>query len=79
MKQSQHSPAGYAAELPSGLAAAIHPGGALSLSGQDGHIVLQPEDVEALAALLGLAGGLRSQARRRRARAAYMDVYGSAE
>lgn len=76
MRPNAPTPTGYAAELPSGLDAAVHPGGALSLSGQDGRIVLQPDDVEALAALLALAGGLRSQARRRRARAVYAEQYG---
>lgn len=76
---SAHDPAGYAASLPGGLFAAIHPGGALTLAGTDDEIVLQSEDVEALAALLTLASGLRSQARRRRMRAEYSNVYQGGE
>lgn len=67
---------GYCLDLGEGLVAAVHPDGALSLEGQAGAADLSSAQVERLAELLALAGGLRSQARRRRARAAYADRFG---
>lgn len=66
---------GYGLDLGEGLVAAVHPDGALSLEGARGAADLSPAQVERLAELLTLAAGLRSQARRRRARAAYADRY----
>ena len=70
-----HNPTGYAVELPCGLLAAVHPGGAMTLEGRDGRIALAAEDVEALVALLAMAAPLRGQARRRRARAEYAESF----
>lgn len=72
-------PTGYAAELPCGLLAAVHPGGTMTLDGHDGRVVFTAEDVEALAALLALAGPMRGQARRRRARAEYVEMFQKGE
>lgn len=68
-------PTGYAVELPCGLLAAVHPGGAMTLEGREGRVVLEPDDVERLAALLTLAAPMRGQARRRRARAEYAESF----
>ena len=74
---AEHRVTGYVLDLGSGLVAAVHPDGALSLEGAEGAADLSPAQVERLAELLALAGGLRSQARRRRARAAYADRFGT--
>lgn len=68
-------PTGYAVTLACGLLVAVHPGGAMSIEGADGRIVLEPADVETLAAVLTMSAGLRSQARRRRARAEYAEAF----
>lgn len=71
------STSGYALDLGEGLTAALHPDGSLSLERDEGAADLSPAQVEGLAELLRLGGGLRSQARRRRARNSYSTHYGS--
>lgn len=67
---------GYLLDLGEGLAGALHSGGQVTITDAAGAAVeLTPGQVERLAELLALGGALRSQARRRRARAAYLATY----
>lgn len=71
---------GYTLDLGGGLCADLHADGALSLVAGDGRSAeLAPHQVERLAELLALGGGLRSSARRRRARATYTARWGEGE
>lgn len=69
--------AGLRLDLGEGLSAALHADGALSLEAGDGRGAdLSAAQVDRLAELLALGAGLRTSARRRRARTAYTARWG---
>jgi hypothetical protein len=72
VKYQQLYASGYTLALPDGLTGHAHGDGSLSLQNRHGEMAeFTPAQVEGLAELLRLASGLRSAARRKRARTAY--------
>lgn len=70
---ASRTPVGLRVELGAGLAASLHPDGALSITDAEGRAAdFAPEAVEQLAGLLRMGGQVRASARRRRAAEAYV-------